>query len=302
MNFTEHYLQEVLITFGGKAYPKFGNVVIMAGGAGSGKGFVISNLLGIEGKIFDVDRTKELILKSKEFLSTYPELKTIDMKNSEDANKMHQFMVNYKWNDKFIETFFKQLASTKDLSMLPNLIFDVSLKNVDKLKETNEFLNNFYDKRNVHIVWVVNDIDWAKIQNMSRNRIVMTDILVNTHEGSTNTMLDIINGSINVQEYMDGDIWIDFNLKDIDVKIKSSDLPSHTSGVTKTNIPKKGSYIIRKADQEKINKSNKILSPDERETFIFKIKEQDKPIDKSTVTKDILNRIFLYQNRIKDLT
>ena len=33
-------LIEKLITFGGKAYPKFGNVVIMAGGAGSGKGFV----------------------------------------------------------------------------------------------------------------------------------------------------------------------------------------------------------------------------------------------------------------------
>jgi len=32
------YLLEKLITFGGKAYPKFGNVVILAGGGGSGKG------------------------------------------------------------------------------------------------------------------------------------------------------------------------------------------------------------------------------------------------------------------------
>lgn len=30
-------LEEALITFGGKAYPKFGTVVIQAGGAGSGK-------------------------------------------------------------------------------------------------------------------------------------------------------------------------------------------------------------------------------------------------------------------------
>ena len=29
-------LDEALITFGGKAYPKFGQVVILAGGAGSG--------------------------------------------------------------------------------------------------------------------------------------------------------------------------------------------------------------------------------------------------------------------------
>lgn len=33
----ETMLQEALITFGGKAYPKFGNIVILAGGAGSGK-------------------------------------------------------------------------------------------------------------------------------------------------------------------------------------------------------------------------------------------------------------------------
>ena len=39
-------LLEKLITFGGKAYPKFGNIVIMAGGAGSGKGFVKDKLVG----------------------------------------------------------------------------------------------------------------------------------------------------------------------------------------------------------------------------------------------------------------
>ena len=48
-------LLEALITFGGQAYPKFGNVVIMAGGAGSGKGFVKDKLVGVEGFTFDVD-------------------------------------------------------------------------------------------------------------------------------------------------------------------------------------------------------------------------------------------------------
>ena len=55
-----HFLQEEyeelvekLITFGNRAYPKFGTVVIMAGGAGSGKGFVKERLLGVEGFTFD---------------------------------------------------------------------------------------------------------------------------------------------------------------------------------------------------------------------------------------------------------
>ena len=39
-SFRELVMNEKLITFGGKAYPKFGQVVILAGGAGSGKGFV----------------------------------------------------------------------------------------------------------------------------------------------------------------------------------------------------------------------------------------------------------------------
>jgi hypothetical protein len=57
-------LMEALITFGGQAYPKFGNVVIMAGGAGSGKGFVKDKLVGIEGKVFDVDELKTLAAKT----------------------------------------------------------------------------------------------------------------------------------------------------------------------------------------------------------------------------------------------
>lgn len=40
-------VSEALITFGGKNYPNFGQVVIVAGGSGSGKGFVIDNLFGI---------------------------------------------------------------------------------------------------------------------------------------------------------------------------------------------------------------------------------------------------------------
>ena len=38
-------LNEKLITFGGKAYPKFGNAVLLAGGAGSGKGFVKETII-----------------------------------------------------------------------------------------------------------------------------------------------------------------------------------------------------------------------------------------------------------------
>ena len=57
---------EALITFGDKNYPNFGQVVIVAGGSGSGKGFVIDNLFGINGKRYDVDYLKQEVRLNKE--------------------------------------------------------------------------------------------------------------------------------------------------------------------------------------------------------------------------------------------
>ena len=83
-------MDEKLITFGGKAYPKFGQIVILAGGAGSGKGFVKKKLMGIDGLTFDVDRLKELVMLSSKYNSKIKEEYGIDasklnLKKSEDV-------------------------------------------------------------------------------------------------------------------------------------------------------------------------------------------------------------------------
>ena len=88
-------LMEALITLGGKAYPTSGNVVFMAGGGGSGKGFVIKNLLGLEGKIFNVDKLKRFALKSsliKQKAELYDiDLDAIDLTDSNDVTALHAF-------------------------------------------------------------------------------------------------------------------------------------------------------------------------------------------------------------------
>ena len=93
-------LEEKLITFGNQAYPKFGTVVIMAGGAGSGKGFVKGQLLGLEGFTFDVDAIKKLALKAdginakvKKELGT--DLSKFDLKNPDDVSKVHEIIGDY---------------------------------------------------------------------------------------------------------------------------------------------------------------------------------------------------------------
>ena len=52
-----------------QAYPKFNNVLIAAGGAGSGKGYVLSEILLFQGKTFDVDEIKKKIANSEEALT-----------------------------------------------------------------------------------------------------------------------------------------------------------------------------------------------------------------------------------------
>ena len=95
-------LMEALITFGGKAYPKFGNVVIMAGGAGSGKGFVKDKLVGIEGFTFDVDALKTLAAATpaiqkrvKKELGVDLEKLAGNLKKSENVGKLHQIIGDY---------------------------------------------------------------------------------------------------------------------------------------------------------------------------------------------------------------
>jgi hypothetical protein len=65
----------------------------------------------------------------------------------------------------------------------------------------------------------VNDIEVAKVQNAERDRTVPVEILVNTHRGASQTMLDIINMGKSLKKYMDGDIVFAFNKVGVDSEI-----------------------------------------------------------------------------------
>jgi hypothetical protein len=223
-------LLEKLITFGGKAYPKFGNVVIMAGGAGSGKGFVLSNLVGLEGKVMDVDELKTAAAKSplirkrvKDETGMDIEAIASDLKNPENVGKLHDIIANVLQLDTRQKKVLMRgiLAAAPDRK--PNLVFDTTLKDLQKLGNLSRMLTNVgYEKRNIHIVWVVNDIEVAKAQNLTRSRTVPAEILVNTHRGASQTMADIVNMGKTLKRYMDGDIVFAFNKVGVDADLKVS--------------------------------------------------------------------------------
>lgn len=222
-------LNEALITFAGQAYPKFGNVVILAGGAGSGKGFVKDKLVGVEGFNFDVDELKSLAMRTPQLVD---KIKTqfgvdptkLNLKNPGDVAKLHEIIGDeLKLDDKRKKMLFASILSA-DPSRKPNLIFDVTLKDLRKLQNlSNDVKKLGYDNDKIHVVWVINDIEVAKKQNAERSRQVPVEILVNTHRGASMTMNDVINMGNDLKKYMDGDIVFAFNKVKVDSDVAKSD-------------------------------------------------------------------------------
>lgn len=242
-------LLEKLITFGGQAYPKFGNVVIMAGGAGSGKGFVLGNLVGVEGKVLDVDALKTLASKTPAIAKRVKDELGVDLgqlakslKNPDNVGKLHDIMGDYLSLDKKVQKNLYTSILAADPDRKPNIVFDVTLKDLGKLNKIAQDVSKIgYDKKNVHIVWVVNDIEVAQQQNKARSRVVPSEILVNTHRGAANTMGDIINMGKTLSKYMDGDIVFAFNKVGVDANLAKSDKAGKKIGMK--GKTKGGSYI-----------------------------------------------------------
>ena len=227
-SFKDFLLNEVLITFNKRAYPKFNNVVILAGGAGSGKGFILSNLLGIEGKVFDVDEMKKLVIASSKLAAkvkseTGEDLKNFDLRNPKNVSRIHEIVGgDLRIDKKFLKSSFRSVAESHP-DRKPNLIFDVTLKDLSKLsKLSDRLVDHGYDKKNIHIVWVMNEFNVAVQQNAGRSRVVPDDILLATHEGASLTMKKLLDMGSRLKRYMDGDIHIAFNKVGVDSNLAKS--------------------------------------------------------------------------------
>lgn len=208
-------LDEAILNIGNKSrsYPKSGQILILAGGAGSGKSFVNNAFISFEGKYFNVDDLKTKLLKYKpeklvkkfeDYTGRY--IESIKMEDPGDVALMHMFFKNNSIDIKEKEVFFR---AAKDAKEKPNVIFDVTLKDTYALAEIAEYARfGGYDPKNIHIVWVLNDVQIAFKQNQERTRSVPEHIFFNTHSGASLTMKELLNHTENYRKYADGEIWI----------------------------------------------------------------------------------------------
>lgn len=181
-------LYEKLVVFNGGA--KYGQIVFMSGGAGSGKGFASSTFMESEKfKIRDVDEWKKAYLELAKLKNINPELKNLNLKNGDDVFKLHKFVKDRGTKDKTLEMLLADVKADR----LPNIIFDITGKEMGDFDEViPRLIETGYDAKNIHIAWVLTDFKVAYTANLTRERVVPAQVFLDTHVGAAKTMQKLI--------------------------------------------------------------------------------------------------------------
>lgn len=211
-------LEEKLLMVGGDR--EYGQVLFLAGGGGSGKGFAMSNYIGLGRmpKTVDPDAFKTLFIKWNDVHKRDLEVAarcnkdavpTPDkpcMKDPEFVFKLHMLLKRYGWQDRDVETF---LSTRRTPDLLPNIVFDQTFKDLDNFKYLIPLvLKAGYQPKNIHLVWVLADYNIAVKQNLSRDRVVPPEVLIHAHTGAAETILDLTMRNYPSPALMDGEVWV----------------------------------------------------------------------------------------------
>jgi len=198
----QQQLDEKLIVINKGA--RYGQIVFLAGGAGSGKGFAFDNFMESDKfKVRDIDNFKTAFIKLDQITKKFPEIRGLDLSNPNDVFQLHAFVKDRDIKDKSLDLLLSDVRA----DVLPNITFDITLKDSRDLSEVLPRLRKVgYQMENIHLAWVLTNYTTAVKQNRSRPRIVPDDILLKTHQGAARTMFDIL--SENTPIGINGAIYI----------------------------------------------------------------------------------------------
>jgi hypothetical protein len=242
------YLEEKIIMLSnGK---KYGQIVFLAGGAGSGKGFASTNFMQSElFKIRDVDEWKKAFIKIGKLKNKYPETQGLDLKKPEDVGKLHKFVSDMGIKDHTMQLLLKGM---KNKSVLPNIMFDITAKSTSSISRMMpDLLNAGYNPANIHMIWVLTDYQVAIDNNQNRERVVPDDIMFLTHTGAANTMFDIIKNK-GKKMAINGEIKVILNNKSNTIKWKEGDTAKGGQKLTRSAVSNRtsGKYVKAKKGEK----------------------------------------------------
>ena len=241
-------LDEKLIVYsGGK---KYGQIVFLAGGAGSGKGFASEKFMQKElFRVRDVDEWKKAFIKMATEMRKYPELRGLNLKNPDDVFKLHMAVKKMGIKGRSLQLLLRDVRPDR----LPNIMFDITFKDTDEIDEAMPMLLRAgYQPRDIHITWVLTNYHIAVKQNKERDRVVPDDIMIATHTGAATSMYNVIKG--NLPRGVDGQVNIVLNNKNNTIKFKSSDFADK-----KVENVQDFEYFRIKQEGQRIDTSEKAL-------------------------------------------
>ncbi len=287
----EEFLEEKLIMLSnGK---KYGQIVFLAGGAGSGKGFAADNFMQKElFKVRDVDEWKKTFMAiadihanpekygkmqkagSKIPKGEYAKVKGLNLKKPKDVEKLHFFIKKLGLKDKTLDMMLSQM---KNKTTLPNIMFDITAKDA---KDIGQFMPRLlkagYNPANIHLVWVLTDYNIAIKQNADRSRVVPSDIMLATHKGASETVYKYVTGA-GKRMAINGEIHVILNNKQNTIFFEPS-------GADRT------SNMKTKGEDEDINKMvTKVNTAVVKDFTYLTLKKRGKPM---TSEKKVMKSLF----------
>ena len=245
----EQYLEEKLILYNqGKRY---GQIVFLAGGAGSGKGFAIKHFMEKEKfKVRDVDAWKEAFMKLADTTDKYPEIKGLSLKKPRDVAKIHQFVKDKGIKEKSLDLLLRDV----NVKNAPNVIFDITMKDANDIGDVlPRLLEAGYDPKNIHLTWVLTNYYIAIENNQKRTRTVADDIMLLSHEGAATSMYEVIKGKI--PRGLDGGVRVILNNRD-------NTIPWLDPDTKKPMKTKQGDIIVKDFTYLTLKKEGKRIGPE----------------------------------------
>tara|TARA_R100000482_G_C5107559_1_gene138792 strand:+ start:248 stop:1162 length:915 start_codon:yes stop_codon:yes gene_type:complete len=242
---SEEQLNEKLLVYNNRK--PYGQVVFLAGGAGSGKGFASDHFIDKElFKVRDVDEMKKQlqilnrlgkididgILKKygknipaaeieniRNLQSQGFQLRNLQLKKPDHVRALHQLVKAIGIKDSSLVTLLKGKDNPETL---PNIMFDITAKDVSDITSVIPMLKKVgYKSKNVHLTWILTKFLTAIENNKQRERMVPEDILLKTHEGAANTVWSLVTKAM--PKGLNGRVDVILNNPEHTVKYKDAD-------------------------------------------------------------------------------
>lgn len=200
------FLQEKLILPNkGKRY---GQVVILAGGAASGKTFAKKHFIRSEDyKVIDPDQVKYLMIAlANQGSEHFKDVKGADMSNPDDAQKVHNTMNDMRLGTRRRDVMY---GDNPNRSELPNLMFDRTLAWDSELTSiTRKLVKAGYKQEDIHVIWILTDFQFALMVNKKRKRTLADEVILFTHKGAKTSIVNFLFGRTSA--LANGEVYVIF--------------------------------------------------------------------------------------------